>query len=189
MKIVCFGDSNTYGYDPRSYFWDRYSQENRWVNILAERLQCCVINEGENGREIPHNKWQMTAFEQILASEKDLDLLIVMLGTNDLLQDHSAVAVAARMEEFLHNINLRQDQILLMAPPILRLGEWVPSKHLVNESRILNECYRVIAKELKLGFADTAEWNIPIAFDGVHFTQEGHRVLADRLAYYLRKGA
>jgi lysophospholipase L1-like esterase len=89
------------------------------------------------------------------------------------------------MEEFLHNINLRQDQILLMAPPILQLGEWVPSKHLVDESRILNERYRVIAKELKLGFADTAEWNIPIAFDGVHFTQEGHRAFAYQLAKHI----
>ena len=35
MDIICFGDSNTYGYDPRGYFGGRYDADCRWVDILA----------------------------------------------------------------------------------------------------------------------------------------------------------
>ena len=34
MKILCFGDSNTYGYDPRSYFGGQYLAQHRWVDLL-----------------------------------------------------------------------------------------------------------------------------------------------------------
>lgn len=37
MKIVCFGDSNTYGYDPRSWLGGRYDVDSRWVDILGKR--------------------------------------------------------------------------------------------------------------------------------------------------------
>ena len=35
MNVICFGDSNTYGYDPRGYFGGRYDADCRWVDILA----------------------------------------------------------------------------------------------------------------------------------------------------------
>ena len=38
MQIVCFGDSNTYGYDPRSYLGSRYPADGRWVDLLAEKI-------------------------------------------------------------------------------------------------------------------------------------------------------
>ena len=37
MNVICFGDSNTYGYDPRSYLGGRYDPDSRWVDILAEK--------------------------------------------------------------------------------------------------------------------------------------------------------
>ena len=42
MKILCFGDSNTYGYDPRSYFGGQYPARHRWVDLLAQKLNCKV---------------------------------------------------------------------------------------------------------------------------------------------------
>ena len=51
VKLICFGDSNTWGYDPRGYFGGRY--DHPWPDILAGKLHCTVINQGENGREIP----------------------------------------------------------------------------------------------------------------------------------------
>ena len=53
MKILCFGDSNTYGYDPRDFFASRYPAQDRWVDLLGNNLGCIVVNAGENGREIP----------------------------------------------------------------------------------------------------------------------------------------
>ena len=80
MNVICFGDSNTYGYDPRAYFGGRYDTDCRWVDILAAETGWTVCNMGQNGREIPSSAPSFLA---------DTDLLIVMLGTNDLLQGRS----------------------------------------------------------------------------------------------------
>lgn len=53
MNVICFGDSNTYGYDPNGYFGGRYDGDSRWVDILASETGWTVSNMGENGREIP----------------------------------------------------------------------------------------------------------------------------------------
>lgn len=47
MKVTCFGDSNTYGYDPRGYFGGRYDAGSRWVDILAAETGWTVCNMGE----------------------------------------------------------------------------------------------------------------------------------------------
>lgn len=73
MKVICCGDSNTYGYDPRSYIGGRYSVESRWVDLLREKTGWQIENQGENGRMIP--RFPLTVPE-------DTGLLVVMLGTN-----------------------------------------------------------------------------------------------------------
>ena len=78
MNVICFGNSNTYGYDPRSYLGGRYDADSRWVDILAAKTGWTVRNMGENGREIPTLAPDFPA---------DTDLLIVMIGTNDLILD------------------------------------------------------------------------------------------------------
>lgn len=80
VTVICFGDSNTYGYDPRSYFGGRYGADSRWVDILAAQTGWTISNMGQNGREIPSSAPTFPA---------DTDLLIVMLGINDLLQGRS----------------------------------------------------------------------------------------------------
>ena len=58
MRMLCYGDSNTYGYDPRGFVGDRYQKESRWVDILAQKLKWEIQNEGQNGREIPIRPFQ-----------------------------------------------------------------------------------------------------------------------------------
>lgn len=188
MKIVCYGDSNTYGFDPRSYFGARYPEEDRWVDIMGKQLGCKTVNAGENGREIPRNRFELTAFRNMLVDESPVDLLVIMLGTNDLLQGNAAVDVVKRMEVFLEQAEMDPGKILLIAPPFLRPGEWVSSTELIRASENLSEGYRNLAENLGVGFADAGEWNIPIAFDGVHLTSEGHRCFARGLVEYLNKG-
>ena len=59
---------------------------------------------------------------------------------------------------------------------------------LVEASMELNREYRALSRRLGVRFADAGMWNIPLAFDGVHFTQEGHSVFAERLAEIINKG-
>lgn len=186
MKIVCFGDSNTWGYDPRSAFGSRYPVP--WVDLLAQKIDCETVNAGENGREIPRFDGQFQAFFRMLEQQGPVDLLILMLGTNDLLQGNAPEAVVGRMSRFLERIPLEKSRILLLAPPVLQRGTWVPDQALTDVSVALNREYKTLAGEFGLLFADSGQWAIPLAFDGVHFTPEGHRLFAENLFHLLNKG-
>ena len=188
MTILCCGDSNTYGYDPCSFFGSRYPAEHRWVDRLAQELHCETINKGKNGREIPRRPQEFLEFERLLSENASVDLLIILLGTNDLLQGNSPEAVAARMEVFLNRIGLMKSRILLIAPPPMQHGEWVPDQALIHASMALNQEYKTLSERLGVAFADAGEWNIPLTFDGVHFTGEGHRAFAEEISNYLNKG-
>ena len=177
MKIICYGDSNTVGYDPRTYFCGCY--DSPWPQLLAELSGWAVQNCGENGREIPgfHVKFPST-----------IDLLIVMLGTNDLLQGNTPETVERRMELFLESVALEKSKILLIAPPAMKLGAWVSEQSLIDASKELVYAYQNLSQKLGIRFANADQWNVPLAFDGVHFTQEGHRTFADGLLDFIMKG-
>ena len=187
MKILCFGDSNTYGYDPRSYFGGQYPAQHRWVDLLARELGCTAINAGETGREIPRRESEFDRFHNLLTSQKPIERLLIMLGTNDLLQGISPEAVTARMERFIDQIDLEPSKILLIAPPPMKLGAWIPMQALVDASKELATAYEALSQRLGLGYANAGEWHIPLAFDGVHLTPEGHVAFAEGLSHYLKK--
>ena len=177
MNIICFGDSNTYGYDPRGYFGGRYDVDSRWVDILAMETGWTISNMGQNGREIP---------SAAPVFPEDTDLLIIMLGTNDLLQGRSPEQAAERLERFLSGLSLNQSKILLIAPPPVALGAWVPSQQLIDDSRTFARLCQTLAERLGIRFADAGKWDIPLAYDGVHFTEQGHRAFAAGLLEELR---
>ena len=178
MKVICYGDSNTYGYDPRGWLGGRYDAADRWPDILARRTGWTVVNRGLNGREIP---------PQEPAFPADTDLLIVMLGANDLLQGAGPAETARRMERFLAGVRLERDKILLVAPPPMALGAWVQEQRLVDASAELAAQYRALAGRLGVRFADAGAWGVALAYDGVHFTGQGHRAFAEGMLQELAK--
>ena len=131
----------------------------------------------ENGREIP------PAAPNLLT---DTDLLIVMLGTNDLLQGRSPEQAAERLEQFLSGVSLGRNKMLLIAPPPVTLGAWVPSAKLVDDSRTFARLCQILAERMGIRFADAGKWNIPLAYDGVHFTEQGHKAFAAGLLEELK---
>ena len=177
MNVICFGDSNTYGYDPRGYFGGRYGADCRWVDILTEETGWTISNMGQNGREIP---------SAAPAFPDDTDLLIVMLGTNDLLQGRSPKQAAERLERFLAGISLDRSKLLLIAPPPMAMGEWVPTPQLIEDSRTFAQLCQALAERLSIRFADAGKWDIPLAYDGVHFTEQGHKAFAAGLLEELK---
>lgn len=177
MKIICYGDSNTYGYDPRLFGGGRYEPDCIWVNILREKTKWNIINDGMNGREIPHREEYFP---------DDADLLIVMLGTNDLLQCGDSEKVASRMEHYLQKQCEKTNQILLLAPPPMKLGEWVPDNHLVEQSYQLAERYKALAENMIIRFYSPPIQFI-LAYDGVHFTEDDHKRFAEALYHELNR--
>jgi len=179
MRILCFGDSNTYGYDPRLYSGGRYPAECRWVDILAAKTGWDVHNEGENGRTIPKYEHELYGFRQLLKSYPPLDLLIVMLGTNDLLLGANASEAAVRMEAFLEQLSIARERILLLAPPPLRRGVWVDDESTVRESHLLIQRYEQLAARMGVRF--NAFDRAALTFDGIHLCEDDHKSLAQQL--------
>ena len=178
MNVVCLGDSNTWGYDPRSYFGDQYPPQCRWVDILSQKSGWNVMNYGENGREIPTRP---------LSLPEGTDLLMIMLGTNDLLQGSSAEDAAKKMEQFLQMLSVKREKILLIAPPALKLGAWVDSLAQIAECAKLAELYGELSRKMGIRFVDTRNWDVILSYDGVHFSEKGQVTFAVRLWNELSK--
>ena len=181
MKILCFGDSNTYGYDPRSYFGGQYPAQHRWVDLLAKKLNCTAVNAGENGREIPRRERELQRFDLMLSNQKPLDLLIIMLGGNDLLQGNSVAAVTQRMEAFLARIPLEKSQIVLIGPPRMKPGAWITDDRLLEDCVRLNAAYCTVAERLGVRFVDATDWDVDVTFDCIHYSEQGHQTFAEQL--------
>ena len=173
-RILCLGDSNTYGYDPCGALGGRYPKDVRWTGRLGE-TGLTVFNRGMNGRTVP-NESQYDAFSELIASVQPLEAVTVMLGTNDILQGQSAEAAAQQMAPFLEAMrkSAGEAKMLLISPPALCPGDWVQSDAVIAESEMLADHFAKIATERQIAFADAAEWGVGLAFDGVHFTREGH---------------
>lgn len=184
MKVLCYGDSNTYGYDPRGFVGDRYQKESRWVDILAQKLKWEIQNEGQNGREIPSRPFQYQRAGALLAQIAP-DVFAIMLGTNDLLRGYSAEETCSRMEAFLRYIQPKCGRLLLIAPPPMKRGAWVTEENLIAESVRLTEAYQVLSQKLDIAFVNARQWHVELTFDGVHFTEAGHRAFAEGLYTYL----
>lgn len=193
--VLCFGDSNTWGYVPLTAA--RLCRAERWPGVLQLSLgpSYHVIEEGLNGRA--------TAFEEpfrdgrnaratllpILESHAPLDLLIIMLGTND-LKHHLNVSAheSARGISALLQIANRSDagcgnggpNVLVVAPPRMANMSGLMAHHFGNasaRSADLASHYKQSCVQFGCGFVDSNEV-VTVADDGVHLDVEGHRNLA-----------
>ena len=173
-RILCLGDSNTYGYDPRGTLGGRYPREMRWTGQLGS-AELTVFNRGMNGCTVPP-AGQYSAFAELVSSLLPLDDVVILLGTNDVLQGRSAEETAERMALFLDSMiaHAGDAKMILLAPPPLTFGDWVQSTDVIAESEKLAPYYERLARERQILFADAGQWGIGLAFDGVHFTPEGH---------------
>lgn len=167
MKIICYGDSNTFGYDPY-LFNGRYSEADRWVDILGKRLHGDMINCGLNGRMIPFTESAMLEAAETIQSYFPADILIIWLGTNDAwsMSEPDFEAIAERMDRFVACLRHRFTnlKIVLGVPPM------IPGR-----------IYTPIADKHRLLLADGEAWNLPVAFDKRHYTPEAHHILAEKM--------
>lgn len=178
-KIICIGDSNTYGYDPRSYLADRYAKNVRWTGRLEE-AGFEVINLGMNGICIPKDGRSMVP---LLEQYEPYDLCVVMLGSNDLLEGADAKEAGRRMKHFLEGLPRK---VLLISPVPFVQGQWISDPAQIKASEELGYEYRRIAESMHIPFADAGNWNVKLSYDGVHYLPEGHEAFAEGLAETIR---
>ena len=178
MKLLTVGDSNTYGFDPRTGGGGRYPEEIRWTGRLSRLPGAEVVNLGLNGECVPR--------EASLAGEAAArlrpDHITVMLGTNDLLSapEPDPAAVGRAMERYLRDLRGRigaECRVLLISPPALGPGTWT-DPGLITASAALGAYLRPAAEGLGLDFADASLWGAELSFDGVHLSERGHETFA-----------
>jgi len=184
MKIICYGDSNTYGYDGDGIFGARFSDGERWPELLGRMLGCEVFNCGLNGRRVPRYQRVLDADLALLRRCGERALILVMLGTNDLLAEASPADTAAHMRAFLTALTaaLPECAVLLVSPPPVELEAGAFGAAF---SALAAE-YETLARELGLLYADASAWQIPTGGDGVHFSARGHRLFALKLGQTIR---
>lgn len=192
--ILCYGDSNTWGFDSREVFGGRYPETVRWAEVLAQKSGWEVLNCGMNGREIPHTPYRVGEVQRLAeqnAAAKPPVRLWVMLGTNDLLRQANVRAedVCARMERFLQELMHTPSvasgavRLRLIAPPPMQAGSWTDER-IIAESLRLPALYAALAKQLGIAFAQAGE--LPLLYDGVHFAEQGHLLFAQRMLEILK---
>ncbi len=174
-RIICLGDSNTYGRDPHSFIGSRYREDIRWTSKLQD-AGFDIVNLGMNGRTVP-GRHEGKKLCSLIQKYEPADLLLIMLGTNDILRGYSASETAAKAEKFL--IQVRENTsvpVLFVAPPHLREGSWVTSQKMIDASRNLSSAYEAVAEKLDTAFCDAGDWAVGLTSDGVHLSSQGNQV-------------
>jgi len=201
--ILCFGDSNTYGESPEGF--GRYQRAERWPGILREALGPAydVIEEGCNGRTtiwedpVEGNESGLNHLGGCLKSHAPLDLVILMLGTNDLKARFSVTPadIALSVERLVRTIfatpnerRQRPPQVLLASPTFVRpttfLGEVFGNRY--EDSLRLGPLYAQAAMRCGAAFIDVAKVSPPSELDGLHFDRDGHRLVAHAMEQKVR---
>ena len=192
-KVIFYGDSNTYGYDPAHPYECRFPSAQRWTAIVSRHFQSelKVIPEGMNGRRIPDVRYEQSYLRELLDSTGDSGLFCMMLGTNDILStmEPDAGEAVRRMDscqEYLLRY-LKPGQILIIAPPPVGSAEDPDPviRGYFTESVRMNVEFGKMAGARGIGFADAAGWGIELSYDQVHFSAEGHRVFAEKMTELL----
>jgi lysophospholipase L1-like esterase len=203
--ILCYGDSNTWGYNPST--GGRYPRDVRWPGVLRRELGdgYLVIEEGLNGRttvwedpiEGKHKNGQSYLLP-CLQSHKPLDLVIILLGTNDLKMRFSVPAAdIANGAGGLVDIVQKSDtgrgggapQVLLLAPPpVAKLTGFAEMfEGAEAKSRRFAEHYARVAQERGCAFLDTGQVIVSSDLDGVHLEVREQKRLGVAVAAKVRK--
>ena len=206
--IVCFGDSNTHGYcaDPNDTVThgSRFDESERWTCLLQQKLgeDYLVLEEGLSGRttvfpDALHESMDgLGVLYSTLMSHEPVDLLVIMLGTNDTKErlGVNAACIAIGMERLVRKAQSTmcwakdKPNVLIVSPPHIRKELYdnpcgVPmGRGCIEKSQELASYLESTAKLVGAAFLDAqgiAEFN---TVDGMHLTARGHRQLAEKLA-------
>ncbi len=201
--ILCLGDSNTHGYcaDPADCADGgiRFNEEERWPCRLQAALGpgYLVTEEGLSGRTtvfadpLHESMDALSVIYSLLKSHEVIDLLIIMLGTNDTKERFGANAfcISLGMERLVRKAmsvdcwGEHKPNILIVSPPPIgrEMRDMGMGQGCAEKSEQLAQCYKPLAEQLGCHFLDAkgCQFN---SVDYMHLTRLGHSQLAQRLA-------
>lgn len=200
-RILCYGDSNTWGAVPDG---TRYADEVRWTGVLQAALGdgYKVIEEGYNGRTTVHDDpvegrlSGLTYFTTCIDSQSPLDLIIIMLGTNDLKERFgvNARTVAYGLGRYLDAIKTspmygEKPQVLIAAPILIDpayknhlLFHDMFGEDAVERSEGFDTAFKEFAQEAGVHYINAADYGKASVRDGIHMEAEHHEALGKAFA-------
>jgi len=201
--VLCYGDSNTWGYDPGTQ--TRYPREVRWPGVLRRELGegYLVIEEGLNGRTtvwddpIEGYKNGKSYLIPCLETHKPLDLVIILLGTNDLkvrfsvsafdIANGAGVLVDVVQKSAAGPGDTAPKVLLLAPPPVARLSGFAEMFDGARpKSRRFAAHYGRVAQEKGCAFLDTSQAIVSSNLDGIHLEAGEHEKLGAAVAEKVR---
>jgi lysophospholipase L1-like esterase len=209
--VLCFGDSNTWGFDP-AYITAPYPRRHpigvRWTSLLADELgdEFRVIEEGQNGRTTVHEDPLNVArngkeyLPACLESHKPIDIVVMMLGTNDLKSYYNlppgeianGAGILARM---ILGSNAGPDnrapRLLLVCPPkvgslahLPDLDAKIPNG--IARSEQFPKYYEALAISLGCAYLNSQDYVQTSPVDGIHLEAAEQPKLAYAIAEKIR---
>lgn len=215
-SILCYGDSNTWGYVPladHAQLKSRYSRSERWTGILQTRLgsDYYVIEEGLNSRTtnidyaVPPDRNGKTYLAPCLYSHSPVDLVVLGLGGNDMKTyfNRTPEQITQGLSDLIDTIQSSwYGAHLLQAPDILITTAAIPLpfvedfadengiyflKGIVNKAKALIPLYANLARDKKCHFIDFSRDIQPSKIDGVHYDLTAHKKVAELLDVKVRE--
>ena len=198
-KIVCYGDSNTFGFNPID--GSRYDENIRWTSLLKKKLNVNyeIINEGMCDRtgfvDNPNGFIFSGAkhFKDFILKSDNIDILILWIGTNDLQFQYNINF--SEIENGLKNmLTLAQNKAekIILIPPVI-LGENILKgnfnnlfdKESILKSKDVGKIYKTFADTYNCNFFDVNKFVKPSNLDGLHYSEKSHGIIADKLLFYI----
>ena len=210
-KILCYGDSNTFGYNPAFEFNPddglnstdglRYDENTRWTALLQTALpeDYQIIEEGLCDRTGFVNNpkgFEFSAqrhFPKLLSKYDIIDVIILALGTNDLQSqyDISYGAVEKGLENLILLAREKSKDIILIPPVILSekildgFFSFQFDETSIIKSRKVGKIYKKLALLYNCKLFDINKFTQPSDIDGLHYDSESHKLISDKLSTFL----
>ncbi len=203
-QILCYGDSNTYGLIPKE--GGRYPWGIRWTSILNEKLgieNYRVIEEGLCGRTtifgdpLRKGRCGTKMLPVILETHNPIDIIVVMLGTNDCKTIYGATAdfIGKGISKIIDQVRTYagKSRILMISPIHLGSDVWKSdydpefSVLSVSTSKELAGIYKKVCENENIYFLDASIYADPSSTDQEHLDEEGHRLLAEAIFQIVRE--
>lgn len=187
--VLCFGDSNTYGYSP--FDGSRFSETERWTGILKTRFN--VIEAGLNNRvgfvlsPFGEKYSGLKYFPKVLSACNNIDFLILSVGTNDLQYAYNVdMQTIENGLETLITFAKEKTSNIIIVPPVI-LNEYIFNgmfslmfdKSSIEKSVQVQEVFKKVVSKHNCKLLDFNEFVRPSNIDGLHYDKTAHKKIAE----------
>ena len=199
-KLICYGDSNTFGYSPIDA--SRFDEDTRWTSILQKNLgaEYEVLNEGVCDRTgfVKNLKGDLFSslkyFPKLISKYDNIDVLILWIGTNDLQFQYniSIEMIENGLENLIKIAKIKAKKIIIIPPVILNekilkgTFNYQFDETSIIKSKTVGDVYRALANIYNCKYFDINTFVSPSNLDGLHYDEISHKTIADKLTQFIK---